>query len=114
MANANKIQFVRGDTHVITLEVTDISGTPYEPAGTDQITMTVRANDHRGEIVLQKHSGDQDIEQLSNGWKITLQPSDTAELPYKTYVYDIQLNMSGVIQTVIPLSAFVLDKEVTY
>ena len=114
MTNENKIRFIRGDTHVIILEVTDGNDAAYIPEATDQITLTVRANDYRGEIVLQKNSGEPDIEQLASGWKITLQPEDTAELPYKTYVYDIQLNLSGVIQTVIPLSAFVLDKEVTY
>jgi hypothetical protein len=43
-----------------------------------------------------------------------LQPEDTADLPYGKYVYDIELDMDGIIQTVIPMSSFILDKEVTY
>ena len=114
MANINAIRFIRGDTHVINLGVTDRNGNPYAPAAEDLITMTVRANDHRGDIVLQKRSGDGDVLLQAGGWKIVIQPSDTALLPYKNYVYDIELDMSGVIQTVIPLNNFVLDKEVTY
>lgn len=48
------------------------------------------------------------------GWSITLNPEDTADLAYGKYVYDIELDMDGVIQTVIPMSSFILDKEVTY
>ena len=113
-ATDNAIQYVRGDTHVISLSVTDASGNPYIPKDTDIITMTVRANDYKGAIVLQKRSGDGDVIATAGGWEITLRPLDTEALLYRPYVYDIELNMLGVIQTVVPLSNFVMDKEVTY
>ena len=108
------IQFVRGDTHIISLSVTDANNNPYIPKETDVLKMTVRLNDYKGAVAIQKVSGDGDIIQTSSGWDITIQPEDTAELAYKPYVYDIELNMLGVVQTVIPYSKFILDKEVTY
>ncbi len=110
----NTIQYIRGDTHVISLSVTDAAGTPYVPRETDLLTMTVRVDDYRGNIVIQKKSGGGDVTATASGWEIRLLPADTATLLYKTYVYDIELDMQGVIQTVVPLSRFVLDKEVTY
>ena len=110
----NTIQFIRGDTYVTNILVKDAQGIEYVPSQDDVITMTVRANDHRGEIVIQKKTGDPSVEQYAGGWKITYNPADTSGLPYKTYVYDIELNMSGVVKTVIPLDKFILDKEVTY
>lgn len=42
------IKFVRGDTHVINLEVTDSNGSAYAPGVNDVITMTVRATNENG------------------------------------------------------------------
>lgn len=114
MDNENTIQFIRGDTYAIQLTVKDANGDPYVPMPNDILTMTVREKDYRGLIVIQKISGDNDVIVIDGGWQITIQPNDTSELEYKSCVYDIELNMSGIIQTVIPLSKFILDKEVTY
>lgn len=111
---ANTIRYVRGDTHILSLEVKDSNGNPYIPKETDIVTMTVRLNDYKGEIVIQKVSGDGSIIPTQTCWEITFLPADTATLLYKSYVYDIELNMDGIIQTVVPMSDFVIDKEVTY
>lgn len=108
------IRFIRGDTYVVNLEVKDSAGFPYVPLEADTITMTVRLNDYKGMIVIQKKTGDSDVAATETGWRIVLQPSDTSALQFRNYVYDMQLDMSGVIQTVIPLSKFILDKEMTY
>lgn len=108
------IQYIRGDTYVVNLFVKNADGTAYVPQDTDIITMTVRAKGDRGPIVIQKTTGDADVAATPEGWIIVLQASDTAELVYVKYVYDVQLNMSGFIQTVIPINNFILQKEVTY
>jgi hypothetical protein len=114
------IRFVRGDTHIINLEVSDSNGAAYSPGVDDTITMTVRSNDDTGTAVITKETGVAeegeipDVVASATGWSITLQPEDTADLPYGKYVYDIELDMDGIIQTVIPMSSFILDKEVTY
>lgn len=110
----NPIQFIRGDTYVVNLSIADSNGDPYIPQMGDTVTMTVRQKDHRGVVVIQKKTGDADVVVTETGWKIIIQPADTSTLPYQPYVYDIELNMSGVVKTVIPLDKFILDKEVTY
>lgn len=110
----NRIEYIRGDTYVVNLFVKNADGTAYIPQDTDIITMTVRAKGDRGPIVIQKTTGDADVAATPEGWIIVLQASDTAELQYISYVYDIQLDMLGGIQTVIPLSKLILKKEVTY
>ena len=112
---ANTIQYTRGDTYPVPVVVINrATGNPYVPQAWDTITMTVRVNDHKGAIVIQKKTGDADVTATETGWTIILQPSDTSTLPYKNYVYDVQLDMAGVVKTVIPMSPFILDKEVTY
>lgn len=114
------IRFVRGDTHVINLEVSDSNGSAYVPGINDTITMTVRSDDDLGTAVITKETGvaeegeTPDVVASGTGWSITLRPEDTATLAYGKYVYDIELDMEGVIQTVIPMSSFILDREVTY
>ena len=110
----NTIEYIRGDTYVVNLSVKNADGTVYVPKDTDMITMTVRAKDYRGNVVIQKSTGDADVAATPEGWIIILQASDTAELQYIPYVYDVQLDMLGRIQTVIPLSKLILQKEVTY
>lgn len=112
--NAHTIRFVRGDTHVIKVSATSPEGTPYVPLATDILTMTVRVKTDRGAIVIQKKTGDTDVITGDTGWQITIQPEDTAGFGYVDYVYDIQLKMGDVIKTIIPMSRFIIDKEVTY
>ena len=46
---------------------------------------------------------------------IEITPNDTKDIPFKTYVYDIQLNrVDGTVNTIIPPSNFTIGGEVTY
>lgn len=110
----NPIQFIRGDTYVVNIAVQDSLGEPYTPNPDDIITLTVRSMSHTGSIVIQKTTGSPDVISTDKGWIITIQPSDTSGLPYRDYVYDIQLKMGDVVQTIIPMNKFILNKEVTY
>ena len=88
---SNTIQFIRGDTYVVNLFVKNADGTAYVPQDTDIITMTVRAKGDQGPIVIQKTTGDADVAATPQGWIIVLQASDTAELVYVKYVYDVAI-----------------------
>lgn len=111
----NSITIVRGDSRVLRIDVLDENGAAYNPAPLDTITMTVRKGSHRGEIVIQKETGDADVAVISGGWQITIQPEDTEELSYTLYFYDIEVTLEdGYKQTVIPYSSFNLVREVTY
>lgn len=108
------ITFVRGDTHIIALDVTDADGLAYTPQAGDTLTMTVRTGCNTGEIAFQKLSGTEDVKEVTGGWEITIQPEDTADLAYVQYVYDIEVNLDGYVQTIVPMAFLTLGVEVTY
>ena len=64
---------------------------PPTPCQGDTLTMTVR--DDNGEKVIEKVSGDGSIAITEGKWKITINPSDTAALPFGNYIYDIQVEL---------------------
>lgn len=43
-----------------------------------------------------------------------LDPQDTKDLKYHTYVYDVQMIREGNVTTIIKPSKFVIEEEVTY
>lgn len=45
---------------------------------------------------------------------VVINPEDTKDLKYHTYVYDVQIIKDGYITTVIKPSKFVVEEEVTY
>ena len=110
----NDIRFVRGDSYVFFLETVNANGTIYTPQITDTLTMTVRVGDENGAIALQKLSGTSDVVIVPGGWEVTIRPEDTSSLAYVDYVYDIELNLQGYVQTYNSMCKFNLRKEVTY
>lgn len=111
----NNLTFTRGDTKILNIHVSDENGSPYAPAPGDKITLTVRKKSDKGELVIQKTTGDADVAITATGWEIIIQPSDTSGLEYSSYVYDIEVVLEdGYVQTIIPISTLTLGKEVTY
>ena len=101
----NTIQITRGDTGIFTLALTS-AGQPYDYTD-DQVLFTVKRNVNTTEIVFQKT--------VLYGENVTIEPQDTASLNYGNYVYDVQVTTaSGVVDTVITPSAFVVLPEVTF
>lgn len=107
------IAMVRGDTNILNIDVTDASGQTYIPTAADTLTMTVRKGNDKGEIAFQKKSG-LDVIATDTGWTVTIQPADTATLEYAGYVYDVEVILGTYVQTIIPMSKFKLEREVTY
>ena len=77
----------------------------------DMIYLTVKDSVNTEEKVLQKV-----VTQFEDGnATIEITPDDTNDIPFKTYVYDIQLNrVDGTVNTIIPPSNFTIGGEVTY
>ena len=101
----NTITLTRGDTARISLSIKDDSGSDYD-FSSDTVLFTVKKAETDSEIVLQK--------EVTNGI-ITINPSDTAELPFRKFVYDVQVTTAGGdVYTVIPPSTLSIEKEVTW
>ena len=102
----NNIVIIRGDSAAFSIGVSDTNGTPVELADGDVLTFTLRRTPWSPTIVLQKT--------ITDG-TLTINPSDTQDMPFGLYVYDVELKQAdGYVDTVIPPHKFLLMEEVTY
>ena len=105
------LSMTRGDSQSIIVSVIDKDGNKVPLITGDVIYLTVKRRVNTEEKVLQKV-----ITQFEDGnATIEITPDDTKDIPFKTYVYDIQLNrVDGTVSTIIPPSKFTIGGEVTY
>ena len=105
------ISMIRGDSQSIIVSVKDKDDNKVPLITGDMIYLTVKDSVNTEEKVLQKV-----VTQFEDGnATIEITPDDTNDIPFKTYVYDIQLNrVDGTVNTIIPPSNFTIGGEVTY
>lgn len=100
----NKILLTKGDNASFKVNVIEANGQIRQLFDDDTITLTVRKTAD-SEIAFTK-TADKGV--------INIVPKDTKSLTAGTYVYDIQLTtFGGNIYTVIPISYFEIEQEVT-
>lgn len=101
----NNIKLTRGNTAYLTLEIEDDEGKPYDYSQ-DTVTFTVKRNTVTKEVILQK---------TFEGDSIKIEPSDTKQLDYELFTYDVKLvTPLGDVFTVIDPSSFMLTEEVNF
>lgn len=99
------IKITRGDTGIFSFDVMN-DGTEYDYSN-DTVLFTVKQNTYTSEILIQK--------QIQYGKNVTILPTDTSNLSYGEYFYDIQLTTEGgFVDTVITPSKFIVTPEVTF
>jgi hypothetical protein len=105
------ISMVRGDTEALTVRLLDEEGAQVDFESGDTVYFTMREALGDTITILQKIiTGFTDGETV-----IQINPSDTDELFFKTYVYDIQWTRAdGQVKTIVPASNFTILAEVTY
>lgn len=111
------IELIRGDTLILTLNFVHVFESrytketePYEPQEGDTAIFTLRSNykDLTNDNVLV-----QKIVDLFDDPVLEIEPSDTEQLPYGSYKYDIQFTSAdGLVDTPL-IGSFKLAKEVT-
>ena len=102
----NEIYLTRGDTASFTLDIVDDTRAKYAITDDDQILFTVKRSTSDTAVILQKAVVDKTI---------TIKPAETADLPYGTYYYDVQLSRpDGFVATVITPTHFTICEEVTF
>ena len=101
----NNIFLTRGDTCVLKLAVTDSEEQPYDYSN-DTVQLTVKTSTYTNTAIIQKNiSGD----------SFVIEPSDTANLEYGKYVYDVQIITSTHnVYTVIAPADFIICNEVNF
>lgn len=88
----------RGDTVSYTFQRKTASGdviftTP------ESIYFTLKENFNSSKIIVQKDKSKMRMDSMGV-WRFTLEHSDTEELPYGVYVWDIQITEHGAVTTI--------------
>lgn len=104
------IFMTKGDTVRLSLTIYDKKGEKYIPSFYDVCLLTIKKYASQSAPSAQI-KGTADGENV----KFEIMPEDTSNLACGEYVYDIQVKFdyNGDVNTVIPLSKFVLMQEVT-
>lgn len=104
------IFMTKGDTVKLSLTIYDKKGEKYTPNYNDVCLLTIKK-------YTSQSSPSAQIKGIVDGenFRFEIMPEDTSNLVCGEYVYDIQVKFdhNGDINTVIPLSKFVLMQEVT-
>lgn len=110
----NRITLTKGDSAEITLTIRDrVKGETFVPGPHDQLTFTVKRGFFGGKPAIVK-TLDHGIIRNDDSCVLVLVPSDTENLPFGVYRYDVELVLeNGYTDTVIPPSPFILTREVT-
>lgn len=102
------ITLTRGDTFKAQISITDKDGNPYELQEGDTVRFAMKKsyNDADEDVLIVKNIPTDTL-------ILTLNPEDTKELPFGSYVYDIQLTSAvGEVDTFITKASLTLTEEV--
>jgi hypothetical protein len=94
-------EFTRGDTCPISFDLVTEDGEQVQlNPTTDEVYFTLKKNYSTQNYVLQKKYTNGDIVQNGNTLNLVLTHTDTANLSYGKYVYDIQVKSGTYVHTV--------------
>lgn len=100
------ITLTRGDTFKATITIYDSDGVTYTPAEGDKVRFAMKKTYSEKEPLIVK---DIPIDSMM----LILKPSDTKDLEFGKYVYDIELTTAeGVVDTFIQKAILILTEEV--
>ena len=105
------ISMTRGDSEAIKVTIKDTLGNVIPLVTGDTIHFTVREYIRSTTKIIEKI-----ITEFDDGKAfISIDPEDTKNLSYTSYVYDIQLTKAdGTVKTIITPANFTITGEVTY
>lgn len=108
------IRITRGDTAYISLDIKIKNRDVYKLSDNDKVYFTVKQSPYDDNFLFQKVLDSNsyiDDEQLF----IHIEPSDTANLCYGKYLFDVQLIVGeSDVYTIIPPSLFEIMPEITF
>lgn len=100
------ITLTRGDSFAADIAIIQPDGEPYIPSEGDQVRFAMKRNVKDEEVLILR-------EIPIDTMRLVLNPNDTKELEFGSYVYDIQLTKStGEVDTFITKSTLTLTEEV--
>ena len=110
IVDGTNVTMTRGDSESFVV-IYRIGGVKVPLVTGDRVYLTIKARETDTVKALQKI-----VTEFVNGTaEIIINPVDTQALPFKTFVYDVQINFAnGNVKTVITPSKFTIAKEVTH
>lgn len=105
-----KIIIVRGTTNSFSVAITDENGDNYELESGEVLRFGVKAKPEDPQYIISKEMTEANAD---GEYEFTIEVSDTSDLPFKTYSYDIGLQSGEDYYNVIPTSDFVVAKNIT-
>ena len=102
------IELTRGDTARLSVSIqNDLTGEDYIVSATDTLRFTIKRTVNDPTPYVKK--------EVKGSTQFVIIPSDTSDLPYGKYVYDVELTTAGGdVYTVIVPTPFKILKEVTW
>ncbi len=108
-----EIELIRGDTFMFKFQRKNINDEVIK-AQAEKMWFTVKKNYKTSDVLVQKTLKDNTIIfDKDYFYHIVLEHDDTKNLKYKTYVYDIQVENNGYVQT-IGIGTITITNEVTF
>lgn len=112
MKCSNNIKMTRGDSRAFRFQRLDFEGEPITEVP-DTLYFTVKRNFNTKDYLFQKKLDDFTYDEENKVWKFIIEPTDTEDLPYGLYVYDIQV-VQNDFKTTIAKGDFRLTDEATF
>lgn len=105
------LTIVKGTTNAFLISVVDALGNPYEMSGSEVMIFGVKASEYDTEYLLSKTITPADL--VDGKYQFKLQPEDTEQLPFGSYLFDVGLQSGSEFYNIIECSRFVLDRNIT-
>ena len=105
--NVTTITLTRGDSLKVVCQPVNADGTDYVAEQGDSVRFALKRNYCDSVVLIEKQIP-------TDSYLLQLEPSDTENLRFGSYVYDVQLThaVTGDVDTYIAEGTFVLAKEV--
>ncbi len=105
-------EFPRGDTCPVSFDLTDASENELKQEDLE-ITFTMKKNYNTSDVVIQKRLSQGEIKLEGKIGSFAIEHSDTSNLKYGNYVYDIEV-VSGDYHKTLVLGTITLTNESTF
>lgn len=93
------IEFTRGDSFFFKFHRKDLEGNKITTES-EKMWFTVKENYNSKKVLIQKTLNDGITFTKDGYYHVTIKPLDTKKLKYKKYVYDIQVENAGIVNTI--------------
>lgn len=107
------IELIRNDSLTLTFKRIAADGNVITEEA-DKIFFTVKQNNITQTVVFQKTKQDMEFDSETGTYRFTILPSDTVNLPYGTYKYDLEVVNGTDYKKTISIGDFIIEDEVTF